>query len=154
MARESEVPMSDFDDFVEQMLSPRVGRRPSVQAQVDAPPAPYRAPRRPSFKLRAPRTEPEVETATKTFRIPVPPLRPVGLDEMIARIAKMHGVTPEHVWSRDRARWATRARHHVWTVTRWTLGMSYPEMGELFGFDHSTIVSAVNAFDEKWAVLP
>jgi chromosomal replication initiation ATPase DnaA len=42
---------------------------------------------------------------------------------------------------------AARARHHLWTVLRHTLDLSYPKLARAFGCDHSTIVSGVQKFE-------
>jgi chromosomal replication initiation ATPase DnaA len=54
-----------------------------------------------------------------------------------------HRVTLAGVLGQSRLASVVRARHDLWAMCRWSLGMSYGELGALFGVDHTTVVSAV-----------
>lgn len=43
------------------------------------------------------------------------------------------------------------ARHHLWAVLRATLDLSFPELGRVFGTDHSTIMYGVRKFERTLA---
>ena len=71
----------------------------------------------------------------------------VGALGAVTRIAREHGVSLETLVSRDRHRHAALARHHAWAVIRWTLALSYPEIGRMFGVDHCTVIQGIRKFE-------
>lgn len=73
----------------------------------------------------------------------------LGMWPMIQRIAREHLVSPEAAISRNRQVSTALARHHIWAVIRWTLGLSYPEIAALFDVDHTTIMSGVARWEHE-----
>jgi hypothetical protein len=64
------------------------------------------------------------------------------------RIAAEHGITFAAMAGRSRYRTRVRARHRWWAVVKWTLALSYPETGAIFGVDHSSIINAVDHVED------
>jgi DnaA-like protein len=59
------------------------------------------------------------------------------------RIAREHGLTFAQIASRRRYAQIVAAKHRWWIVTKWTLGLSYPETARLFGgLDHTSVMHA------------
>jgi hypothetical protein len=56
------------------------------------------------------------------------------------RIAREHDLTFAQITSRRRYGQIVAAKHRWWIVTKWTLGLSYPETARLFGGLHHTSV--------------
>lgn len=67
---------------------------------------------------------------------------------IITESANHFGLTTADLTGRDRHLTVVRARHIAMTIVRDKLGMSYPQIGELFGRDHTTVLTAV-----KFAVI-
>ena len=65
------------------------------------------------------------------------------------RIAAEHGLTFARMASRSRLATTVRARHRWWAATKWSLGLSYPETGALFGVDHTTVMAAVRKVETQ-----
>jgi len=66
---------------------------------------------------------------------------------LFVRICSEHFTRPPEVLAGSRMKKAAAARHHFIAVVRWSLGLSYPEIGKMLGgFDHSTIMCA----ERKW----
>lgn len=75
-------------------------------------------------------------------------LRDRSLLELVERIAAEHHVTVEDVCSRWRAKSVSAARHKVWSRLR-VMGLSLPEIGALFGRDHTTVLVGVRRAHER-----
>jgi len=61
-----------------------------------------------------------------------------------AEIAEAHGITVTSLLSPLRYAHIVRARDHALAVIRWSSGLSYPELGRIFGCrDHTTVHAAV-----------
>lgn len=65
-----------------------------------------------------------------------------GLLEDLERLARSHRVTLKAVYERRHSKSVVRARQAIWLWLH-DLGKSHPEIGELFGRDHTTIIYAV-----------
>lgn len=70
-------------------------------------------------------------------------LRTVGLLDVVQRHATAHYVTLEDLCSDRRTASAVAARTGVWKELRQTTNMSLPELGALFGRDHTTVIHAL-----------
>lgn len=64
-----------------------------------------------------------------------------GIYASASEFALEHGVTLEAVLGRSRTKAVVAARHALWRHVR-ALGLSYPEIGELFGVDHTSVYQA------------
>ena len=69
----------------------------------------------------------------------------IGALPFLSRVCLAYGVTVDRLIQDSRSRTACSARHHVWTVLRHTLDLSFHEIADLFLVDHSTVVHAVHA---------
>lgn len=66
-----------------------------------------------------------------------------GLLATAERTAAEYRVSLKDVLSCARHRNASKARRHLWTLIRDSLDLSYPEIGSLFGVDHTSVLNAV-----------
>ena len=57
-------------------------------------------------------------------------------------IAARHGVLLEEMLGGRRMAGMAQARHEAWALLK-ERGWSYPRIGELFGFDHSGVITGV-----------
>jgi chromosomal replication initiator protein len=62
-------------------------------------------------------------------------------------IAESHGVTLDMVLGPERSDHIVRAREHALAVVRWSTGLSFPAIGNIFDRDHSTVMSAVRRYE-------
>lgn len=69
------------------------------------------------------------------------------LAPLVSKIAAEHGTTYEAVMSRTRHPRVVRARHHALAVSRWSTGLSLPELGRAFFRDHTTVMSAIKNWE-------
>jgi chromosomal replication initiation ATPase DnaA len=89
-----------------------------------------------------------------SFDLP-PTVRALG-----ERIAREHGKTFAALVSGTgtRSKTIALARHRWIAITKWTLGLSYPEAGRMFGLDHTTVISACKKIEallaEEWRATP
>lgn len=60
----------------------------------------------------------------------------------VADIVRSHHVTVFEVCGRGRTAKVVEARHDAWAYLR-RLGFSYPEIGRLWGVDHSSVLTAL-----------
>lgn len=70
-------------------------------------------------------------------------LRERGMLDVVREVCAAHHVTIGQVCGRARHASIATARHAVWTLVRRRFGLSYPEIGELFGVDHTTVMAGV-----------
>ncbi len=81
------------------------------------------------------------------------------LKRCLSVICSYYNVTPEELKSRSREQRLVVPRHHFcWVVYRNRIDVSYPMIGRFLGKDHTTIVHAVNKFEEIkkahwWSVI-
>jgi hypothetical protein len=73
---------------------------------------------------------------------------PASVRAVGERIANEHGITFAAMAGRSRYPRCVRARHRWWTVVKWSLALSYPETGALFGVDHTTVMNAVDHVED------
>lgn len=73
-------------------------------------------------------------------------LREVGLLEPILAICQKHHVTFENAFGTRHLKSHVAARHEAWHHIRKKSEWSFPEIGDLFGVDHTTVVGAVKKF--------
>jgi len=71
--------------------------------------------------------------------------------ELVADVARQHGATVDEVLAQDKTPRVSHARQAVWHALRHhpERRYSYPDIGRLFGRDHSTIIYGVRAY-ERW----
>lgn len=65
-----------------------------------------------------------------------------GLLERVLAIVALHPVNLADVLGRRRTKAIAAARHEVWIDLHDGAGLSWPEVGELFGRDHTTVMAA------------
>jgi hypothetical protein len=65
--------------------------------------------------------------------------------EIARRVARNHYVTLEELLGRTRRSPEARARHELWYLLYEQIP-SFPKLGEIFGRDHTTILSAVHNY--------
>lgn len=68
------------------------------------------------------------------------------LMRMVAAVADEHGVEPREIMSGSRRKAPSRARQDCWARLR-REGLSYPQIGRMFGRDHSTVVYGVQRWE-------
>lgn len=71
----------------------------------------------------------------------------------IGLIALKHGLTRHDLLGRERFPRISKARHEAFYYFR-RKGWSYPEIGRLFGRDHSTIIHGVERHQKVMFALP
>ncbi len=79
-------------------------------------------------------------------------LQVLGLQDELAAVALKYCATFDEVMSRSRTSRVTRARHAVW-FTLYDMGWSYPDIGDVFERDHTTVMSGVKAFADELGVV-
>jgi chromosomal replication initiation ATPase DnaA len=67
------------------------------------------------------------------------------------RLCERASVTLADILGRSRVSRIVRVRHRVWAVLRWTLELSYPEIGRIWGVDHSTVMAGVRQHERRLA---
>jgi hypothetical protein len=74
---------------------------------------------------------------------------PVHVREYVARVAKSHAVSLQAVMSTARHPAVCRARDQAMAVLRWTCNYSFPELGAMFGRDHTSVMAAVERYEAR-----
>lgn len=69
--------------------------------------------------------------------------------QVVRRIAREHGCTLEDIYGTSRHDSIARARRHAMAVLRWSTALSLPELGRIFGRDHTTILTAVRKYEAE-----
>lgn len=82
--------------------------------------------------------------------------RPIyTMQNCLRAVCSVYGVTPKDIHSRSRrVEFVLPRQHFCWVVYRNRLDISYPMIGRFLGKDHTTIVHAVEKFEQnkwKWA---
>lgn len=74
---------------------------------------------------------------------------PARIAEIVTVAADVFGVEPADLYGTSRLSPLTLARHTAWLVCRRITLLSYPALGEAFGRNHSTLVSAVERLKKR-----
>lgn len=69
-------------------------------------------------------------------------LKEMGIYDEVALLIRSRGVLVEDLIGRGRTKIVTTARHEIMYWIRNKLKWSYPEIGKLFGRDHTTVLLA------------
>ena len=62
------------------------------------------------------------------------------MDTMASRVAAVHGITTEELFSKRRPKALSEARHHFYYLARKYTSHSYPSIGRYCGRDHTTVL--------------
>ena len=73
----------------------------------------------------------------------------VTVDRIFDRVSRKYGVTVGELKSKERKRNVARTRHICIYLIRKMTGMSFPDIGKLFGRDHSTVMASNNFIDSE-----
>lgn len=66
---------------------------------------------------------------------------------LLDTVCQARGVTREEVCGRRRTKNVASARQELWWHLRRSPGMSYGEIGLLFGRNHTTVMAGIRAFE-------
>lgn len=66
-----------------------------------------------------------------------------ALRNATAAVCKSMGIRRSMLWGRDRGGRLPIARQVVWHAVRSNTGASYPELGKLTGYDHTTVLYGI-----------
>ena len=77
-----------------------------------------------------------------------------GLLELVAMICADHGVMLEDIASGTKLRSIVHARQHVFAAIRAIARLSFTEIGDLFGRDHSTAQHGIAAHHRRAETSP
>ena len=69
--------------------------------------------------------------------------------QVVRRIAREHGCTVEDIYGRSRMGDVPRGRMRAYAVLRWSTNLSLPELGRIFGRDHTTILTGVRKYEAE-----
>jgi chromosomal replication initiation ATPase DnaA len=72
-----------------------------------------------------------------------------GARSFVLRFCAEQGLPLAEVVGGSRFPHVVRARHRLWFIVWSTLGLSFSEMGRLFGADHATIRRAILKCEQK-----
>lgn len=87
--------------------------------------------------------EPDITLVEKALNINMGPKVTVNVDSLLALSAQKHGLKISDLKSTSRIRLVLNARNEAMKALRDQLGMSYAEIGRVFGKDHSTVMNAL-----------
>jgi hypothetical protein len=73
----------------------------------------------------------------------------VTMADVLAEVAKKHGLEPLRLKARVRRKELTEARFEAFYRMRNELKMSYPQIGMFFGMDHTSILHGVRMHEQK-----
>lgn len=73
----------------------------------------------------------------------------VDLYELVVTICKKYHVMISGVLGRKRTQALCRARQEIWWTIRTQTVLSVTEIGELFGVDHTTVMSGVESHERR-----
>lgn len=73
--------------------------------------------------------------------------------DLCAGLARQHGATVDEVLAQDKTPRVSHARQAIWHALRHhpERRYSYPDIGRLFGRDHSTVLAGVRAHEQRLA---
>ena len=69
--------------------------------------------------------------------------------QTIRRIAREERCSVDDIFGHARHPDTDRARRRAMAVLRWSTQWSYPEIGRVFGRDHTTVLHAVRRYEEE-----
>lgn len=69
-------------------------------------------------------------------------LQQFGAHDLCRDVARQHRVPLSELLGRSRSPRTVRARHAMWLTVKERLRLSYPETGNLFGVDHTSVLHA------------
>lgn len=69
--------------------------------------------------------------------------------ETVLRLCKGYGVSFNSVISNSRYKTVVKARHHAWALIRNSMDMSFPEIGEMWSRDHTSIIYGVRKHEKE-----
>lgn len=78
-------------------------------------------------------------------------LQQLGALDWSRRFCEERGIDLGEVTARGRSRSVVRVRHALWSILRDTLDLSLPEVGRIFGVDHTTVLAAVRKYHDSLA---
>lgn len=73
----------------------------------------------------------------------------ITLDRIFDKITKKYNITEEDLKGRKRTREIAKARHICIYIMRKMTDLSLPSIGKIFGRDHSTIISSLDAIESE-----
>ncbi len=68
----------------------------------------------------------------------------IMIERIISAVSKKYGVPVEDIKSKKKTDNIANARHVAIYIIKKLLNLSYPSIGQIFGRDHSTVISSVN----------
>jgi chromosomal replication initiation ATPase DnaA len=72
------------------------------------------------------------------------------IERLAEKIAQEHGLRQSSdLFAPKRHPTVVRARDHLFAVVKWSTGFSWPEMAEIFGMDHTSILVAVRRHEMR-----
>lgn len=77
-----------------------------------------------------------------------------GMLRVVESIATKLGVPIEDITGRRRLKSIVRARHLAWYELRRQFKCSYPELGEIWGCDHTSVMYGVHKVSGRMKQLP
>ena len=79
---------------------------------------------------------------------------PMSVTIIIHAAARRFGVSPDAIRARGKTKTVNLARAVAMYVARSLTELSYPELGKIFGRDHSTVISAVRWVEQDLRLPP
>jgi chromosomal replication initiator protein len=73
----------------------------------------------------------------------------VTIDKIFAAVEKKYGVSKSELKSKSRVKDIAQARHVAIYLIRTITEMSFPNIGKMFGRDHTTIMSSADSIEKK-----
>jgi chromosomal replication initiator protein len=68
----------------------------------------------------------------------------IMIERIITAVSKKYGVPVEDIKSKKKTDNIANARHVAIYIIKKLLNLSYPSIGQIFGRDHSTVISSMN----------
>jgi chromosomal replication initiator protein len=75
----------------------------------------------------------------------------VTIDKIFAAVEKRYGVSQAELKSKSRVKDIAQARHVTIYLIRAITEMSFPNIGKMFGRDHTTIMASADSIEKKIA---
>ncbi len=87
--------------------------------------------------------EPDLQSVEKALNLSAAPVLNVSIDSILASTALKHNLKISDLKSTSRFRIVLNARNEAMRSLRDSLGLSYSEIGRVFGKDHSTVMNSL-----------